>query len=134
MNRFLVFGIAAFFAIVGVSLLGGQREASASLLNLGLRSGGCDGAKAKCCGRAKLGALKGKLKRCSGRKGLNLKRCSGRKGLNLKRCSGRKGLNLKGKLRRCSGHKGHGHGHKHAPAKPKSDAPPAPPASDAKKA
>ena len=72
MNRILMFGVATFIAIVGLSLMGAERTANASLLNLGFVGKGCDGAKAKCCGRVK-------RDRCSGRS-----RCSGRT-----RCSGK---------------------------------------------
>ena len=121
MNRILMFGIATFIATVGISLMGGEREANASVLNFGFSGRGCDGAKAACCGRVKRDRGCGRVKRdrCCGRVkrdrcGCRAKRdrCSGRS-----RCSGRV---------RCGG--------KAAPAEPATDAPPKPPKADAKKA
>lgn len=45
MNRFVVFGIAIFFAVVGIALLGGESRATA-----GLRCHGCNGCHSKCDG------------------------------------------------------------------------------------
>ena len=131
MNRILMFGVATFVAFVGLSLMGAEREASASLLNRGFIGKGCDGAKAKSCGRVNRDRCDGRVKRdrCSGR--VKRDRCSGR--VKRDRCSGRvkrdrcsgRSLKLKGGIRR---------GVKAAPAPPKSDAPPKPPKADAKKA
>ena len=122
MNRILMFGVATFIAIVGLSLMGAERTANASLLNLGFVGKGCDGAKAKCCGRVKRDRCSGRVKRdrCSGR--VKRDRCSGR--VKRDRCSGRS---------RCSG-RTRCSGKAAAPAKPAADAPPKPPKADAKKA
>ena len=40
MNRIVVFGVAIFFALVGIALVGGERNAEAGLF---ARSGGCNG-------------------------------------------------------------------------------------------
>jgi hypothetical protein len=65
MNRILFIGIA----IVGISLIGADRQANASVLNLSFVGKGCDGAKAKCCGRVNRDRCSGRAKRerCSGR-------------------------------------------------------------------
>ncbi len=87
MNRIFTFGVAIFFAIVGMALLGGEKQAQAGHGCHGCNgcsscdgSTGCDGCSAK------------KIRRCSGR---NHDRCHGRK---RDRCNG-------GRLfgNRCSG-------------------------------
>ena len=74
MNRTLIFGIALFFALVGLALIGPERTAVAG-------HGGCSGCKGaharKCGGR-----------RCDGRKA---RRCSGRKARRCSGCSGKGG-------------------------------------------
>jgi len=59
MNRNLMFGIALFFAIIGLALTGGERQVQAGLgSGDGLFSRGCDGG----CG--------GRIRDCGGREGL----------------------------------------------------------------
>ena len=86
MNRALLFGIAIFFAIVGLSLVGSQSQAVA-----GHRcNGSCDGGhhRDRCFGRD----------RCHGRG--HHDRCSGRdRGHGRDRCHG----GLFGHHRRCNG-------------------------------
>ena len=46
MNRIVVFGLAMFFALVGIALIGGENKASAFIFGRfagGGYSGGCDG-------------------------------------------------------------------------------------------
>ena len=89
MNRVFVFGVAMFFAIVGIALLGGEKQAMA-----GHGCNGCHGAVAcagasDCCGPAA----------CGGRKaGRARHQCAGR----TRRCGGCEGQRLLGR-RRCAG-------------------------------
>lgn len=106
MNRFVVFGIAAFFAIVGLALTGGEKQAQAGHGCHGC-DGGCDGGGCHGCN--------GGGHRCQGR-------CHGRN--RGHRCHGR----CNG---RCNGCNGGCHGGCHggcggAPAEaPKAAPPPA---------
>lgn len=63
MNRFVVFGVAMFFAIVGIALLGAENKADA-----GQRCCGCSGASCGGCGGACTGCSCGGLfaRRCCG--------------------------------------------------------------------
>ena len=82
MNRVLCFGVATFFAIVGLALLGGETQVQA-----GHGCKGCKGSK-KCDG----------AKKCHGRKS-----CKGGllARLRARRCNGCK--SCKGARRRCCG-------------------------------
>ena len=90
MNRTLVFGIALFFAIVGLSLVGSEKSASAGLFRHH-GCGGCDcGGAPACdggsdCGGSDCGGCHGK-KRCHGLFGKH--RCHGRKHHRKNRCCG----------------------------------------------
>lgn len=100
MNRIMVLGVAIFFAVVGIALLGGEKQAEAGRL-LGCHGcsgcagdcGGmtCCGEEASCCGRRT--RCCGRRTRCSGCMG---SRCSGRT-----RCCGRS--RLFGRCNGCSG-------------------------------
>jgi hypothetical protein len=85
MNRVIVFGIAVFFAVVGIALLGGEKQAVA-----GHGCNGCHGAVA-CdgggCGGCAAMACNGYRGRCLGRA-----RCHGRTGClgRARRCGGRR--------------------------------------------
>lgn len=80
MNRIVLCGVAIFFAIVGIALVGGEEKASAGLFRHGC--GGCDGGCGgvvdcggdDCCGRKKFRRCGGK-QRCGGLFGK--KRCCG---------------------------------------------------------
>jgi hypothetical protein len=43
MNRIVVFGLALFFALVGIALVGGENKASAFIFGGGYGGGGCNG-------------------------------------------------------------------------------------------
>ena len=43
MNRIVVLGVAIFFALVGIALIGGEQSAEAGLFNRGGGGYGCDG-------------------------------------------------------------------------------------------
>ncbi len=94
MNRIVLFGVAIFFAVVGVALIGGEESANAGLLR-GNGCGGCDGgsgdcggAAADCCGRKKLFDGCHGRDRCSGRdRCCGREKCSG--GLFSHKCGGR---------------------------------------------
>ena len=90
MNRALLFGIAIFFAIVGLSLVGGQAEVVA-----GHRCNGssCDGGRGhhgrdRCSGRGHHGR-----DRCHGRGHRDRDRCHGRGHHGRHRCNGGNGCN-----------------------------------------
>jgi hypothetical protein len=80
MNRALVLGIAMFFAIVGLSLVGGQSEAVAGH---GCNGSQCDGGHH---GRARCNGHHGR-DRCHGRGHHRRDRCNGR-GHHRNRCNG----------------------------------------------
>ena len=112
MNRIVLCGVAIFFAIAGIALIGGEEKASAGVLR-GNGCGGCDGGSDCCGGHKKL------FSGCHGRD-----KCSGREkchGLFGKRCHG---SDCSGKDAGCSGCEGS----KEVPAAPAEAAPPAPPA------
>jgi hypothetical protein len=54
MNRIVVFGLALFFALVGIALVGGEKKASAFIFGRlgggGYAAGGCDGGCGGCHG------------------------------------------------------------------------------------
>ncbi len=82
MNRTLVFGIALFFAIVGLSLIGSENSASAGLFRHrgcgGSDCGGSDcGGAPSCDGDYDCGGYHGRKHRCHGLFGGH--RCHGRK-------------------------------------------------------
>lgn len=99
MNRIVLCGVALFFAIVGIALLGGEEKANAGLFG-GSSCDGSDCSGSDCCGGRK---LFGHHNRCSGRE-----RCHGG-GLFSGHCSGREkchgGLFKK---HRCNGSKCNG--------------------------
>lgn len=129
MNRIVLCGVALFFAVVGIALIGGEEKASAGLFG----GSGCDGSDCSgasdCCGGKK---LFGHHKRCCGGRekchgSLFSGKCHGREkchgGLFSKhRCSGK----CSGAVDCCGGEKGVEL--KDAPAPAPADAPPAPPA------
>ena len=134
MNRIVLCGVAIFFAIAGIALIGGEEKASAGVLR-GNGCGGCDGGSDCCGGHKKLfsgchgrdkcsgsdccGGHKKLFSGCHGRD-----KCSGREkchGLFGKRCHG---SDCSGKDAGCSGCEGS----KEVPAAPAEAAPPAPPA------
>ena len=86
MNRVFLSGVALFFAIVGIALLGGQNQATAGHGCCGVVA--CDGADAGCAATCKgrcFGRLREAMKsRCSGQ------RCSGTRGklFAKRRCAG----------------------------------------------
>ena len=95
MNRTLMSGIAMFIAVVGIALLGGEKQAVAGH--------GCDGAR-KCCGpRVQRCGGRERRERCCGRE--RRERCSGRRD----RCSGRQQCCHRSRCNRC-GCPGAGHG------------------------
>jgi len=77
MNHKLILGIAVFLAIVGLAVIGGDKQAQAGLGSHGASCSGCDGecdCSGKDCDGSRGGRLSGLLSRgCSGRKGLSLK-------------------------------------------------------------
>lgn len=93
MNRFVVFGIAMFFAIVGIALLGADNKADA-----GQRCCGCAGASCAGCDGGCYGCAGG----CGGL--FARKRCCGCAGYNA--CCGPKaccGLFARMRARKCCG-------------------------------
>ena len=76
MNHKLILGIAVFLAIVGLAVIGGDKQAQAGLGSHGASCSGCDGesdCSGKDCDGSRGGRLSGLLSRgCSGRKGLSL--------------------------------------------------------------
>ena len=109
MNRFVCFGVAIFFAVVGIALLGGEEKANAGLFR-GNGCGGCAGdcgGVADCGGRDRCCGLFGHKCRCSGDCGGKadccgavVDDCCGRKA----RCHGRdRCCGLFGHKCRCSG-------------------------------
>ena len=76
MNHKLILGIAVFLAIVGLAVIGGDKQAQAGLGSHGASCSGCDGesdCSGKDCDGSRGGRLSGLLSRgCSGRKGRSL--------------------------------------------------------------
>jgi hypothetical protein len=105
MNRTLVLGIAIFFAVVCIALLGNQNQAVA-----GLGCSGCDGFAVKgCSGRARCHGQRHAFKsRCSGATKHAGNRCCGSatKCSGASKCSGRRDRCSGKRVRtRCSGRK-----------------------------
>ena len=77
MNHKLILGIAVFLAIVGLAVIGGDKQAQAGLGSHGASCSGCDGecdGSGKDCDGSRGGRLSGRRSRgCNGRKGLSLK-------------------------------------------------------------
>ena len=85
MNRIVVFGVAMFFALVGIALIGGEQKASAFIFGrfAGYSAGGCDGCSG-CNGGCHGGCHHNRCHgRCNGG-GCHHNRCHGRD-----RCHGR---------------------------------------------
>ena len=136
MNRFLVLGVAIFFALVGLAMIGGESQAVAGHGCNGCKGVGCVGGGHGVCAGIDCG---GKHARCAGRRHARAARCGGLKG----DCGGSKvrcgGIKAKHR-RRCAGvadccgtvvHDCGGHGGKmmDAPVQGGGDiAPPPPPA------
>ena len=88
MNRFVVFGVAMFFAIVGIALLGADNKADAGQRCCGCAGASCDGCDGGCGGCG--GSF---ARRCCGPKdccGRAPKHCGGCGGLfaRMRRCCG----------------------------------------------
>ncbi len=86
MNRVFVYGVALFFAIVGIALLGGEKTAVAGHGCNGCHGAvACDGAGAGCAAVACQGRCFGRARhharaRCGG--------CEGRRMFGRRRCAG----------------------------------------------
>src|SRR5262245_43418673 len=79
MNRIVVFGLALFFALVGIALVGGEKKASAFIFGRlggggGYSCGGCNGCGGGCHGGCNGGCHR--RQRCNG--GCHARRCHGR--------------------------------------------------------
>ena len=85
MNRVFLCGVALFFAIVGIALMGGQNQAEAGHRCLGRR------AAASCCGAVDVGCAATCQGRCIGKLRSHAKnRCGGSRGrlFGKRRCAG----------------------------------------------
>jgi hypothetical protein len=90
MNRFVVFGVAMFFAIVGIALLGADNKADAGQRCCGCSGASCDGCDGGCggCGGMRARRCCGMPKDCCGRQ-RRARRCCGCAGpVNCCGCGG----------------------------------------------
>ena len=76
MNRILVLGVAVFFALVGLAMIGGESQAVAGHGCNGCKGVGCVGDNGGCGGHVATDCC-GKRVRCAGRLRSRMARCGG---------------------------------------------------------